>query len=293
MNMPHPFSHSRRQFLKQSLALGGLATLGGVSAQSTSNYKALVCVFLAGGNDAFNTVLATDDDSWSAYSSVRSSLALTKSSLLTLSPVAALPNSRTLALHPQLTGLQTLFNTQRRLAVVANVGPLIEPLTKAEYLAQSKQLPAKLFSHNDQQSTWQSMQPEGATYGWGGRLVDPTALSKSQEPNAAVEKRLFSAISAAGNVVWVAGQTAKPYQLTTSGALRLGVTADANGVDRVFGSAEVATALKQIAGQSRSSHVMEADVAAVAQRSMEVEAAIRARMPAADASPFGPSTALV
>ena len=142
-------SPSRRLFLQQAAsfaALGAgaplamnLAAMGSAAAQTASNdYKALVCIFLAGGNDAYNTVLATDSASWQAYSVTRnqqpSSLVLPLHTLKSLLPATALPNGRSLALHPQLAGLQQMFNTQRKLSIVSNVGPLVDSLTKEEYI---------------------------------------------------------------------------------------------------------------------------------------------------------------
>lgn len=285
-------SPSRRLFLKQTAAMAGLgagaplalnlAAMGSVAAQTADRYKALVCVFLAGGNDAYNTVLATDTSSWNAYTSVRnqlpSSIALARSSLLDLNPVGGTTNGRFLALHPQLNGLQSLFNNDRRLAIVSNIGPLVEPLTKDEYTRGTRRVPVKLMSHNDQQSAWQALGPEGSTIGWGGRLADAVASGNSNS--------LFTGISAAGNAVWVSGQTVKQYQLQPSGALRLGVQADGS----VFGSKTVGAALQRIATSAYGGHAFEKDLAAVAKRSIDAEKILSARLPSETGAPFGPSS---
>ncbi|WP_293469826.1 DUF1501 domain-containing protein, partial [Phenylobacterium sp.] len=189
-----------------------LAAAGSAAGQSAPDYKALVCVFLYGGNDSHNTVLATDADSWGRYFAARNTGAdpialmppgtaatpVGQTSAVTgrvaqadspeawggVLPIAprtaqAIPagtnaSSRTFALHPFLGPLQSLFN-QGRLAVLANVGTLVQPTTKAQYQAKSVTLPTSLFSHNDQQSTWQALSTEGARTGWGGRFADLTA----------------------------------------------------------------------------------------------------------------------
>ena len=300
-----PLPSSRRQFLRQAAALASmgtgvplalnLAAAGSVAAQSATDYKALVCLYLGGGNDTLNTVLATDTASWNAYTAVRQAgtdgIALRApgtaavpgaaagspdrlGGVLPLTPVTALPGGRSLALHPLLGSLATLFNTQRRLAVLSNVGTLMLPTTKAQMSLVSHPKPPKLYSHNDQASTWQAGGAEGATQGWGGRLAD-RLLSTNQ-------RALFTGISAAGTSLWLAGRQVIPYALGTSGATRFGV--DTNG--RAFGSAEVGAALQRIAGTG-TGHLLRADHAAVSRRAVVAEADLRSLLPAATAAPYG------
>ena len=175
-----PLAHSRRAFLRRSmqLALAGtalptalnLAAIGEAAAFDATDYKALVCVFLYGGNDYANTVVAYDDPTHAAYTAIRSNIALAQPSLIStvLNPTAALANGRQYALHPAMTGLAGLFNAGQA-AVQLNVGPLVAPLTKLQYQGSNRSsypVPPKLFSHNDQQSVWQSSSPEGSTIGW-------------------------------------------------------------------------------------------------------------------------------
>jgi len=176
---------TRREFLRRTGAfslVGGaaapfalnLAALGVAAAQTGgADYRALVCVFLYGGNDAYNTVLATDADSWAHYTAARNQapdpIALAAAGVsgnpaagaglparlggvlpLTLAANAQNPG-RSFALHPLLGGVRDLFAAQR-LAIVPNVGPLMRPIRKADYRDPSFPRPAKLFSHNDQQS---------------------------------------------------------------------------------------------------------------------------------------------
>ena len=300
---------SRRLFLRQAgvmsalvgsaapLALN-LAALGSASAQTAGGYKALVCLFFFGGNDSFHMVLPTDAASWAAYTATRNQAPDPISLLLPgtapvvtaaagsparlggVLPIApANPQGRGYALHPLMGGLQGLFNTDKRLAIGPNVGPLVMPTTKAQYGQSSHPKPAQLFSHNDQQSTWQSLRPEGATRGWGGRLGDLLASSNTQP--------VFTAISAAGNAVFLAGDTVKQYQISTSGAIPLGV--DSSG--RVYGSADVGAALHRLASSSRSTHPFDADTAAVARRAIDAEQLLRTALRAPNDPAFGTAPA--
>lgn len=224
--MTHP-EFTRRRFLSTLMATAGssaapfaanLMAMGQAAAASASDYKALVCLFMTGGNDHYNTLLATDETSWSEYRRLRDtknapSIALdavnVSNGVLALSPSAA-PGNRGFAVHPQLDGLRTLFNVGRA-AAVANVGSLIVPTTKAQYLARSVPLPPKLFSHNDQQAVWQASQAEGARVGWGGRMMD---LLQASNANAS-----FACISTAGNAVFLNGKAARQYQMSSDGAM--------------------------------------------------------------------------
>lgn len=303
---------TRRLFLKQLAAFAplgagapmalNLAAASSAAAQTATDYKALVCIFLQGGNDAFNTVLATDASSWSRYSAARTqlpdSIALLKDVAPDFSAAAGTPKrlggvlpltpamnlqGRSLALHPLLPYLQGLFNQQRKLAIVANVGPLLEPLTREQYKGGSKAIPSKLYSHNDQQSTWQALRPEGATVGWGGRMADMMA---------AADNSMFTAISAWGNAVWLSGQQTRQYQVSLDGAVRMGTTVDATGRSRLYNVPELADAMARVVRGGRSQHVMERDLAAVAARSMDAEKILSAALPGASNKPFGPADLL-
>ena len=221
---------SRRKFLKSSLALpmlmsGGsmLGTFAGLGAQAadTTGYRALVCVFLFGGMDCHDTILPYDQSSYDDYAQIRASLLAsyaaepggstrTREALLALAPSTANFGPRQFALPPQLGGLHQLFE-QGRAAIVGNVGPLNEPTDRAAFEANSAQLPARLFSHNDQQSTWMSFAPEGSSLGWGGRFGDAAAQS-----NANTEA-IFSQISLVGNSVFLSGDLVSPYQIGVDG----------------------------------------------------------------------------
>ncbi|MCW5632515.1 MAG: DUF1501 domain-containing protein [Rubrivivax sp.] len=296
---------SRRLFLRHGAVLSALAgtgaplalnllAAGSAAAQGAPDYRAVVCLFLFGGNDAFNTVLPTDAASWAAYTTTRNqapdpiallapgtapnagAAAGTPARLGGVLPIAPIDaQGRTFALHPLLGELRAMFDTERRLAIVPNVGPLILPTTKAQVALASHPKPPRLYSHNDQQSTWQALAPEGATKGWGGRIGD---LLAGMNTNT-----VFTAVSATGSAVWLNGNSVQQYQVGSGGAIRLG----ANNNGQVYGSVAVADALHRIVSGARSNHVFEADVAAVSQRSIAAEALLRSALrPASDAA-FG------
>jgi uncharacterized protein (DUF1501 family) len=296
---------SRRVFLRRagtlSALVGGaaplalnLSALGAASAAAATDYKAIVCLFFYGGNDAYNMVLPTDAASWSAYTTTRNqapdpisllapgvapnpaAAAGSPARLGGVLPITPLnPQGRSYALHPVMGKLQALFNTSQRLAVLPSIGPLIMPTTKAQYAQAGYPKPLRLFSHNDQQNTWQALGPEGVTKGWGGRMGD---LLASQNTNA-----VFTAISAAGNTVWAAGDSVQQYQVSTTGAIPLGV----NTAGSVYGSTAVGTLLQQLASSTRSTHPFDADVAAVARRAIDAELLLRTSLKPASDPLFG------
>ncbi len=175
----------RRDFLcKSGYALGaatiatGLNRFGMINALAMQNaptdYKALVCIFLSGGNDNNNTIVPLDTTGYNNYSAARlaSGLAIPQANLLPIT-VPSMSNAQ-FGLHPNLTELRTLYN-QQKLAVVANAGPLVHPMTRAQYLANSVPKPYQLFSHSDQVTQWQtSISNTRSQTGWGGRLSDRT-----------------------------------------------------------------------------------------------------------------------
>ncbi len=284
MYLINPQAHSRRAFLRRSmqLALAGtalptalnLAAIGEAAAfNAPGDYKALVCVFMYGGNDYANTVLAYDDPTYNAYSTIRGGgagqtaggIALAKASLTPtlLNPTTALANGRQYALHPSMTGLAGLFNAGQA-AVQLNVGPLVVPLTKAQYQGSNRSLyplPPKLFSHNDQQSVWQSSSPEGSTIGWGGNVGDLAMASNSNS--------LFTCISVTGNAVFLAGDSALAYQVSTGGAVKIRSASDT----RTYGSALVKDAMLTLTQQART-NALENEYNTVTKRAITSEGAV-------------------
>ncbi len=179
-------SLNRRSFLRSAalLAAGNAAGLGPIgmlnaAAQSggESDYKALVCIFLSGGNDANNTLVPIDAPGYANYAALRGPVALAQASLL---PLTALPG---FALHPSLGNVRRMIEGGTA-AVVANVGTLTQPLTRAEYMAGGT-APWNLFSHLDQTQEWQNAGVSGETHnGWAGRIAD--GLSTRYNPNAGI-----------------------------------------------------------------------------------------------------------
>jgi uncharacterized protein (DUF1501 family) len=181
-------------------------------AQSGPDYRALVCVFLFGGNDSNNTIIPMDDTNYKAYMSIRQNLALTGSSLTsTVYSLAGAPY----AFHAKLPDLANLFST-RELAVVANVGSLIQPMTRSTYQSQAAALPSNLFSHLDQQLQWQSSVAQGtSTSGWAGRAADYVASQKMNSTG------FPSNMSVAGNVLFGVGTSTELVTLTPGQTLQL------------------------------------------------------------------------
>ena len=209
--------YSRRGFIRIGAASVGTLALRPFGllpalAQSGSDYRALVCIFLYGGNDSNNTIIPMDDASYKAYQTIRGSLALSGSNLTpTVYSVANAP----FAFHAKLTELASLFSSQE-LAVVANVGSLVQPLTRTQYQSQQAPIPLNLFSHSDQQLQWQTSVAQGHTpTGWAGRVADYLASQKINSSN-------FPAfLSLAGNSLEGAGATTQPVAIAPGRSLTL------------------------------------------------------------------------
>lgn len=202
--------HTRRDLLRLACCsaagaslVGGLSKLGLVSAlaQGASDYKALVCIFMFGGNDSNNMVVPTDSR-YAQYLQSRSVLAIPESQLLPLQT----NGQSAYGLHPNMPDLQGYFNSDKTLAILANVGTLVQPTTQATYQAV-KNLPANLFSHSDQQDQWQTAQLSGTTAaGWAGKIADnvQTLNTGAQFPPI---------LSISGNPVFCTGITSRPFSM--------------------------------------------------------------------------------
>ncbi|MEL7198540.1 MAG: DUF1501 domain-containing protein [Pseudomonadota bacterium] len=269
---------SRRAFMRRSSQLAamgaassyamGLAGLGEAAAfSSAGGYKALVCIFLYGGNDHGNTLIPYDLPNYTRYSEIRGgngseaggAIALPRASLA--NTILQAPQGQTLtddityAIAPTMPNLKARFD-EGVMAPLLNVGPLMTPTTLAQFQNKSVPLPPKLFSHNDQQSTWQSSQPEGAPTGWGGRMSD---LALSANTNA-----MFTGINLSGNAVFLSGETAVPYQMSTNGATEFRPLRR----NRLFQSRDNAAVLDTIL-RSGSGNVFAADHALINDRSIQ------------------------
>ena len=167
----------RRQFLRCSTAAATLAATPGLTyaqmvggAAPFTDYRALVCVFLFGGNDSFNMLVPRSVAEYNAYAASRQNLAIPRTDLLPINPPST--GALNFGLHPAMGGIHDLFQAGSA-AFVANVGPLIEPTTRDAYFNGSVRLPPQLFSHNDMQDQWQSLRGDvPSRTGWAGRMAD-------------------------------------------------------------------------------------------------------------------------
>jgi uncharacterized protein (DUF1501 family) len=216
---------SRREFLGQASCaaisttslFSTLLTLrlaNSLAAQSTGgggDYKALVCLFLAGGNDSFNMLVPTTPGEYEAYAAVRGNLALARDTLLQITPGNL--GGRTLGIHPSMTEVRDLFG-QGRLAFVSNVGSLVRPMSLADYKA-GRSLPLSLYSHADQIKQWQTCMPDQRTaVGWGGRAAD--IINSLNSPSL-----VSMNISLSGQSVFLTGRDAFTYSVSSGGATAL------------------------------------------------------------------------
>lgn len=220
-NRPRHAALSRRNLLKW--AAGGSAAAASLQALGTAglvrtfgggsdDYKALVVMYLAGGNDSFNMLVPTDSGAYSEYAASRQNLTVPLNDLLPIAP--ATPDKNTYGLHPALTNTRALFD-ERKLAFVANAGSLVRPVTRTEYLDRTATLPPLLFSHKHQQA--QSMRVDAGSddaLGWGGRFGDTLAFMNGGSP-------LGPGISIAGSTPLLAGSTTQGYHLRTDGSVAL------------------------------------------------------------------------
>jgi uncharacterized protein (DUF1501 family) len=198
---------------------------------ATNDRKTLVCIFLQGGNDSFNMLVPRDAARHAVYANSRGNLALSTASLRSLQQASG-GDGQLYGLHPSLSGLQELFNglggdtNKRRAGFVTNVGTLIQPTTKSQYLAETVALPRSLFSHSDQIDQWQTSVPQGLTQlsGWGGRAAD--LLHSTYNGNMAAMSISFS-----GNNLFQVGNATQQFVVTEEGALSFTKPATSNPVN--------------------------------------------------------------
>ena len=267
---------TRRSLLTSSAALAlqrvsipmatSLGLMADAAAQSANDYKALVCIFLFGANDHYNTVIPYDIPTHTNYYNIRKGtptpgtvydgIAIGRNSLSETALSTALSDGRQMALNPEMSALKTLFENKRA-SILMNVGPLVVPTTRLQYDNKSVPLPPKLFSHNDQQAYWQSsFQTEGGATGWGGRAAD-LLLSNNT-------KSTLTCISINGNALFLSGQNAISYQMSSTGA----TTVNAIKGKSLFGSANCAAALQTLITQ-QSSSPMASDYTTVTKRALD------------------------
>jgi uncharacterized protein (DUF1501 family) len=206
---------NRRDFLKATgtgaaFGLSPLASLAQAvgSAQPFSDYRALVCIYLFGGNDSFNMVIPSSTAEYNAYAASRQNMAVPQGALLPVSPVN--PDGAQYGLHPSMPELQTLF-TGGQSAFINNVGPLLSPVTKDAYLNKSVAIPPQLFSHNSQSDQWQSLQGlDSSNTGWAGRISDLFSAST-------VDQRLPTNMSLKGNQLLLSANGGASYVVGPKG----------------------------------------------------------------------------
>jgi uncharacterized protein (DUF1501 family) len=221
MNVP------RRKFLTGSSALAASAlagTLGrygidAANAQSGANYQALVCVFLFGGNDSNNMIVPyTDYAQYAAVRTAASSVAIAQANLLQFNAPRI---GKAFGFHPSLAPIKAVYDLGK-LAVLANVGTLVAPITKLDYQA-NRNRPPNLFSHSDQQSAWQGLVPNAALRtGWGGRIADKLVVVNSGQ-------QIPSLVSVSGSQIFNAGSSTAPFVIPSNG----GVSVAGQGNDAV------------------------------------------------------------
>lgn len=218
------FSGTRRRFLQSAsgLMIPAVVPFAAQNAHARlqqvvntaagDDYRALVCLFMFGGNDANNMVVPRDPADHTRYAGPRGQLAIGRDQLLSIKPTNV--QGREFGLHPSMAGMQTMFNAGNA-AVVANVGTLAQPLTKAQYNAGSGQRPINLFSHSDQQFLWNTaMADNSVRSGWGGRLGDRVAAMNQSGS-------LTTCMSVAGNSTFLSGDTIRSFPVSPSGQFGL------------------------------------------------------------------------
>lgn len=220
-----PSLATRRQFLGQAncaavssisilntlLNLRLAGNLAAVTAPASGEYRALVCLFLSGGNDSFNMLVPRTTTEYAAYQASRSNLALTPAQLIDIHP---LPSAQpTFAVHNGMPEVASLFDSGKA-AFIANVGTLVEPVTnRTQVINNSKKLPLGLYSHSDQIEQWQTSVPNSRSgIGWAGRMAD---LIKTVNPNQTVPMN----ISLDGSNVWQTGNSVAEYSITPGDSL--------------------------------------------------------------------------
>jgi uncharacterized protein (DUF1501 family) len=210
---------TRRRFLRAAAAGGlgyafartpGVAFAQMAGSAAFTDYKALVCVFLFGGNDSWNMVVPRSTAEYNVYAASRQTLAVPQDTVLPLNLAVPDASGWQFGMHPAMPELAGLFNNGRA-AVIANIGPLIAPTTLSAYRSGAAQLPPQLFSHNDQQDQWHTLRGRvPSKTGWAGRIADVLAASVTAQ-QAPLN------ISLAGQTLFQSGSATVPYTMGAAG----------------------------------------------------------------------------
>ncbi len=299
------FLHSRREFVKRTGAVAAtgvaapmalnLAAVGRLAAAQATDYKALVCVFLYGGNDQYNTVVPYDAANHARYVAHRPSLATARDALhataLGTPSGAVLPDGVRYALAPQLTRLHGLWDAGE-LAVALNAGPLAAPLTKSDYASGRVPLPPQIFSHSDQQRLWQSIASgdvatrsgdagAGPAAGWGGRMLELFADAHGDDA--------FSAVSVRGESVLLSGGGGTQYRLSAAGSVGLNARRWS-----VYDAPHLSTAMETLMTASHE-HLLRAPLGPTVARALDANERLSEALASVEANAGGardPATAL-
>ena len=210
---------NRREFLKKSTAAAaagaafahypGMAFSQGVGTGAPFNdYKALVCVFMFGGNDSYNMLIPRSNAQYNVYAATRQNMAIAQQDLLAINPLTF--DGTDYGLHPSMGGIQGLFESGKA-AFINNIGPLVQPTSKIEYLNQSVLLPPQLFSHNDQQDQWQTLKGANVSNtGWAGRIADLIRMNVANQ-------QLATNVSLFGSEIFQSAEETVAYVMGNSG----------------------------------------------------------------------------
>ncbi len=264
-------NNMRRNFLKQALGLSalplvssGIAGNSGIlnafmssaaQAGTIGGYKAIVCLFFFGGQDSHDTILPYDQPSYDGFANLRSELfniyankavnTRARNNLLALNPTNAGDfGTRQFAMVPELAPIKSLFDSGNA-AIIGNVGPLVRPITAADITGPTPPIPVRVMSHNDQQSTWMSLAPEGNIHGWGGLFADKlVAAGVNSNPR-------FTTINTStfGNVVFQAGSTIQPFTLNGLTGQPTSIRGLDNGEQWLYGSGNNSAVIENLIRQ--------------------------------------------
>ncbi len=226
---------NRREFLTTTGAAAATAAIGSYPGVAFSHvigtsapfpdYKALVCVFLHGGNDSFNMLVPRSNAEYNVYAASRQNMAVAQQDLLAINPLTA--DGADYGLHPSMSGLQGLFESGNA-AIISNVGPLIQPTTRTDIFNGSAILPPQLFSHNDQQDQWNSL--KGATVsktGWAGRLADMIRMNVANQ-------QLATNVSLSGNSLLQSAEETVAYVIGNNGPLEFSSFSNSGDPNDIF-----------------------------------------------------------
>lgn len=224
------FTNNRRQFIKSlgqgllgsaALSSGLMPLLANAQTSSGSKYKALVCINLEGGNDAFNTLVPTGEANYATYNKARSGIAIQREFLHSLTPINGITD--TYGLHPELAGVSQLFH-QKKLCVLGNIGNLVEPVNKASYINGGVKLPPHLFSHKDQTDYLHTLNNGEMATGWAGRIAE--AMGEFN-----INQQLAMNITLSGDNNMQRGNLVLPYSVKNTGVNLIEAFSEENPAD--------------------------------------------------------------